>query len=192
MIKMIAKYKFTVIIILIIITGIYLLFADYQQPQKEVNILKEEPADLMENVEFVLYNYGQTRKWEVTVNEIIDNSWQNYFSLKPVTINAYSLEANKELIYFLTAQSGKYYSSENQLNLTGFIELHKGNLLLKVDNVCWQQDRDVITGGNSLKMIAPDYTVSGSGFVSDLSLNEITIQGEEAKQASFSWRGQNN
>jgi hypothetical protein len=91
-------------------------------------------------------------------------------------------------LYSVTASKGIYRSGSGQLELAGPILLKKDKLKLVTGWLKWQQDNNLITGGEGVSFNSPYFRLFGDHFTTKLEIESLTVYGRENEQAFFTWK----
>ena len=182
------KILFATIVILIIIGGI--TFSIFHEMSREDDI---EPGntngspenEYLTNIDLELYNNDKTIKWNLDSEKLVREDEGNIYNMDLPNFQAYE---NDELLYTGHGNSASYNNNEEMISLSGEIEINKNNLLLETDRIIWNQNNDVISGENGVKLTSPELVITSEGFTAPVSLNRIEFKGSENKRAKVEWR----
>ena len=143
-------------------------------------------------IDFTLYNGQKTVRWELAARKLSHYKEDDYLKLSPVEICVY--DNNKdEILYSFTAEKGSYQGNEGKLIIDGPIDVNCNNYQLKIGNLSWQQDKDIIKGSSGVEVITPaGNALSGKYLITDSRLYSISVYGSDEKQACFSWKERKN
>jgi len=178
--------RLLLIIILVLIGGIYFSFT-YQRPGDFQDLSPEIfPEEQFEDINITFFNLEKTISWEINSQRLERFEKEGLLVIQPVTINA--MDQKEEQLYSVTASKGIYRSASCQLELTGPILLKKDKLELVTGWLKWQQNDNIISGGEGVSFNSPYFRLSGDHFTTKLEIESLTVYGRENEQAFFTWK----
>ncbi|MDI3547048.1 MAG: hypothetical protein PWR10_700 [Halanaerobiales bacterium] len=180
-------------IIIMIIGGMYFAFTYRGERGEGLNPGNDtapqpeaKPDDRFQEVNLTLYNKERTVCWEVSSAELSSFEDKALLKLLPVSIEA--LNPARQKLYSVMAAKGIYRSGRGELTLSGPILINKDELEMETAELSWQKDHNLITGRGGVVFRAPFFTLTGDRFEARPDLNKLTVYGNRAKQAYFTWK----